>query len=152
MAAFREKIEAEFEKKKHSFVSDYDAENNREYQNRIKPRTGDVVADFHMNAAANKSASGVEVFVSNNAGPDSRALAKELVDGLASIMGIPNRGVKTEKQSQHTRIGILNKPGTAVLIEFCFITNPGDLKAFLDNEDKIAAFVAEKIIKYDKNK
>lgn len=73
------------------------------------------------------------------------------VDGLASIMGIRNRDVRREYHSQHKRIGILNLSGTSILIEFCFITNAADMRAYKANEQRIAKFVAELIKNYDKN-
>ncbi|MDR2223820.1 MAG: N-acetylmuramoyl-L-alanine amidase [Flavobacteriaceae bacterium] len=132
------------------YVTDENWETNTQYQSRIKPVKGDVVLDMHLNAAG-ASATGVEVFVSNNASAKSKAFAKELVDGCANIMGIANRGVKTESQSARGRLGILNKPGIAALIEFCFITNVSDMKAFHDNEMKLVQFVGDLLIKYDEN-
>ncbi|MGV4468641.1 hypothetical protein ACQ1P1_11340, partial [Ornithobacterium rhinotracheale] len=66
-------------------------------------------------------------------------------------MGIANRGVKTDNQSQHSRIGILNLRGTAVLIEFAFITNKSDMAKYKANVGKIADFLTELLIKYDRN-
>ncbi|MDM1378827.1 N-acetylmuramoyl-L-alanine amidase [Myroides marinus] len=137
--------------KGHRYITDENWETNTQYQSRIKPMRGDVVLDMHLNAAG-PSATGVEVFVSNNASDKSKAFAKELVDGCAEIMGIANRGVKTEAQSARGRLGILNKPGIAALVEFCFITNVNDMKAFHDNEMKQVQLVGDLLIKYDENK
>lgn len=134
----------------HRFITDENWENNTQYQSRIKPIKGDVVLDMHLNAAG-ATATGCEVFVSNNAGDKSKAFAKELVDGCACIMGITNRGVKTESQSARGKLGILNKPGTAALIEFCFITNLNDMNAFHSKQMQLVQFVGELLIKYDQN-
>lgn len=152
MSMFRNKVTAYLEKKGHRYITDKDWETNSQYQNRIKPREGDFLIDFHADAASNKLVSGVGTFVSNNAGVVSKRAAKEIVDGLAKIMGIPNRGVKDESQTARKRIGILNKPGAAVLVELFFITNPNDIKAFLDNLECIVEFIGQMIIKYDTNK
>lgn len=136
--------------KGHRYITDMNHETNTQYQSRIKPVKGDIVLDMHLNAAG-PSATGVEVFVSNNAGAKSKAFAKELVDGCADIMGIANRGVKTEAQSARGKLGILNKLGIAALVEFCFITNVNDIAAFHKNEMRLVQLVGDLLIKYDEN-
>lgn len=137
--------------KGHRYTTDENWETNTQYQSRIKPIKGDVVLDMHLNAAS-PSATGCEVFISNNAGQTSKDFAKELVDGCSCIMQIANRGVKTESQSPRGRLGILNKPGTAALIEFCFITNKKDMEAFHSKRMELVTFVGDLLIKYDQNK
>ncbi len=152
MRRFREKLAKRLSAKGHSYLQDKDSETNRQFQNRIRPllKTGDITLAFHLNASATGTATGVEVYISRYAGKDSKLAAKELVDGLSTIMQIRNRGVKVEGQSQHSTIGILNLRGSAVLIEFGFIEQ--DLKAFQDNEEKILDFVEQIAVKYDRNK
>ena len=151
MMCFRDLVLKSMIKKGHTdFEADKDSETNTVFQSRIKPNRTDVIIDNHANASSNPKATGVEVFVSNNAGANSKAMAKELVDGLAKIYGITNRGIKNESQTARGKIGILNKPGVAVLIEHFFISNPSDLKAFDDNKVMAVEFVAEIAIKYDK--
>ncbi|MRJ09146.1 N-acetylmuramoyl-L-alanine amidase [Ornithobacterium rhinotracheale] len=152
MDKLRNMIVARLKARGHAYNTDDNSESNRVYQGRIRKelRTGDVVMDLHLNAGR-PEATGVEVYISQNAGTDSKKLAKEAVDGLAKIMGIANRGVKTDNQSQHSRIGILNLRGTAVLIEFAFITNKSDMAKYKANVGKIADFLTELLIKYDKN-
>ncbi|MCP1996662.1 N-acetylmuramoyl-L-alanine amidase [Flavobacterium sp. HSC-61S13] len=151
MNRFRNKLILYLSKKGHKYITDENSETNTQYQSRIKPIKGDVIIDMHLNAGG-PTATGCEVFISNTAGMESKTLAKELVDQLSKSMGITNRGVKTESQSARGKIGVLNKAGTAVLIEFCFITNMTDLKAFFSNEDCLVEIVGNLLIKYDKNK
>lgn len=152
MDKLRNLVVSKLKTKGHTYTTDNNAENNRQYQGRIRRelRTGDVVMDMHLNAGP-PLASGVEVYISQHAGKDSKAMAKEAVDGLAHIMGIKNRGVKTDNQSQHSRIGILNMRGTAILIEFCFITNKEDMQKFIAERECIAEFLVQLLIKYDRN-
>lgn len=151
MRKFREKLSARLAKKGHSHISDKDSENNRQFQNRIRPllKTGDITLAFHLNSSVSGKASGVETFISKNAGKDSKAAATEIVDGLAMIMKVPNRGVKVENESQHSSIGILNLRGSAVLIEFGFIQT--DLKIFIEKEEQILDLIEKIAIKYDRN-
>lgn len=152
MRNFRRKLAARLAKRGHTFIEDKDHETNRQFQNRIRPllETGDITLSFHMNSSATGKASGTEAFISRHAGRDSKAAAKEIVDGLSNIMNIRNRGVKVESQSQHSRLGILNMKGSAVLIEFGFIQT--DLKVFLEKEEEILDLIERIAIKYDRNK
>ena len=48
-----------------------------------------------------------------------------------SATELPNRGVKKESDSQHSRIGILHRgAGIAALVEVGFISNANDIKAY----------------------
>ena len=149
MMCIRDLIVKELQAKGNSFEVDKDSETNTVLQSRIKPNRTDVVVDNHLNASANPKASGCEVFVSDNAGANSKAMAKEMVDGISSILGIANRGVKAESQSPRKKIGILNKPGIAVLVEYCFISNPDDMKKWDEKKPLVTKFVAGVIVKYD---
>lgn len=152
MNELRNMVTAELERRDHSFSTDKNWETNRQYQGRIRKelRTGDVVMDMHLDAA-HPGANGITVFISQNAGKDSKAMAKEAHDGLVRITGSRGRGVKTDNLSQHPRIGILNLRGTAILIEFGFITNVGDMQRFTAKKNEIAKFLVDLLIKYDRN-
>lgn len=147
---FRDLVSKYLTLKGHKHIKDDDNETNRQFQNRIKPGSGSVLADHHFNASSNPSASGTEGIVANNANANSRAMAKELVDGAACILGIPNRGVKTEKETARGRIGILNlNAGIACLIEIAFLSNPNDMVKYELKKDELARFYADTYIKYD---
>lgn len=134
----------------HKHIMDRDWETNREHQNRIKPGSSSVLADHHFDASTNTTASGVGVFVANNASVNSKTMAKEVVDGLSELIGIPNRGVRTESQSGRGRIGILHLgAGISILVEVCFISNPCDMAKYEVNKEKVAKFLAETYKKWD---
>jgi N-acetylmuramoyl-L-alanine amidase len=115
---------------------------------KINPGKKDILLDIHFNSAS-PTATGTEVFISNYAGDTSKNFAKELVDGTSKIIGITNRGVKPESLSARKRLAVLNKNGAAALIEVCFITNANDMAKYQANKIKLAAFIAELLIKYD---
>ena len=129
-------------------LGDYDWETNLQYQSRIKPGAGSVVFDLHFDAAV-PSASGTAVFVKNGADDNTKAAAGEIAATAARVMGIPNRGVRQETQSQHNRIGILHMPGIALLWEVCFITNKGDMAAYDKNKNALLKEVARVLKKWD---
>ena len=116
----------------------------------LTPSSGSVLVDHHFNASSNPNATGTEVIVSNNANANSKALAKELAEGTACILGIANRGVKTEAQTARGRIGILNlNAGIACLVEIAFLSNPNDMVKYELKKDELARFYADTYIKYD---
>lgn len=141
---------AEFNLRQHKIIVDQDWETNSQYQKRIKPGGGSVIMDLHFNAVESKTATGVEVIVNNHASQHSIDLATEICQKLSTIMGIANRGVKTEKQTARKGIGILNlKAGISVLVEVCFMSNPNDLRAYLKNKEAVACALVDLAIKYD---
>lgn len=147
---FRELVSKFLSAKNHAHIIDRDSETNRQLQDRIKPGAGSVLVDHHFNAVVNPAASGTEVIVANKASEASKALAKELAEGTSCILGIPNRGVKTEAQTARGRIGILNlNAGVAVLVEICFISNPQDMAKYELKKVELAKFYSELYIKYD---
>ncbi len=136
--------------KNHGVILDLDSETNSQYQSRIKPGDGSVLCDLHFNASPKASATGTEVIVANNANGIELKLAAELAAGTAKILGITNRGVKTESQSARGKIGILNlKAGIDCLIEVCFISNPSDVEKYQAKKIELARFYGNLLIQYD---
>ncbi|WP_437918439.1 N-acetylmuramoyl-L-alanine amidase [Sphingobacterium sp. LRF_L2] len=148
--AFRDLVNAELGRKGKMVVQDNDTETLSQYLGRIDPTDADVVIEPHFNAY-NGKATGVEVLVADDANERSKAMAKEIVDGFARIMGIANRGVKKESQSARGRLALMRKKGAVALIEICFIDNASDMKAYDSNRINLACFLAQIISKYDLN-
>lgn len=147
---FRDMVNAELRRMGKTVVQDDDNDTLSQYLGKINPTDLDVVVEPHFNAF-NGKATGVEVLIADNANERSKAMAKELVDGYARIMGIPNRGVKTESQSARGRLGLMRKKGAVVLTEICFIDNPSDMAAYDRNRVNLACFTAQVMAKYDLN-
>lgn len=101
----------------------------------IKANPG-IAVEFHCNASANPSATGVES-LSNDAG---KALGAELCQAIADTLGIKNRGAKGEASGQHSRLGFCKAGG--VILELFFISNPDDLRRYLDKKWLVARAVA----------
>lgn len=117
-------------------IKDSDSETLGGYLNRIKTGNGSVAIEFHLNSADNKPgkplATGVEVLIANNHTPESKAMATELADKISKSFGLPNRGVKTERDSARGTLAFVRIPGTVALIELGFINNPHDLEKLQD--------------------
>lgn len=144
----RDKIIYYLRKEGASFISDQAGESLKEYLKRINTGTGSVVCEIHFNAA-NGSATGVEVLVQADGDKMDKACAKELCDKSANLMGIKNRGVKSEADSHHGRLALMREQGIVVLIEVCFIDNPEDMKAYDKNFNTLALSYAQTLIKFD---
>ena len=95
---------------------------------------GDIMISLHCNAATG-TASGIETFYR---GADDRPLAKALTDALSAVMKMPNRGPKTEKESQHESLAVMEFD-KCFLIELGFIDHHGDRTKLLDPEMRRAA-------------
>lgn len=146
---FRDLVNKELKRLGENVVQDDDNDTLGQYLGKINPGDGDVVVEFHFNAF-NGKATGTEVLIANSANERSKSMAKELVDGYSRIMGIANRGVKTESQSARGKLGLMRKKGAVCLPEICFIDNPNDMKTYDRNKVNLACFTAQVISKYDK--
>lgn len=134
-------------------IIDRDSESNREYQNRIKPGAGSVVLDIHFDAGPSK-ASGVTAFVNDKDFQNKESLSYKfgirLTDFVSRTLGSPNRGVKSERVSQHKKLGILNLgAGCAVLLEVEFITNAPAMANYEAKKEFLAKGIADLAQQFD---
>ena len=115
-----------------------------------KNSTGqDWLIDFHTNHNA-PNATGTEVFVVPNLAKKRLDLYTKFVEQTASIMEIPNRGVKLDTSTRHGRLGILRDTNAkAVLWEIIF-GNSRDRLAFAKKEEALLDFVADFVISLSK--
>lgn len=147
---FRNLVVAILRAKKIEVITDKDDERLGTYLERIKTGNGSVVLEFHFDAAASSSATGTTVLIGNDADRLDKAFAKELVEANASVLGIKNRGVKTEADSHRGSLGLMRESGTVALLEICFISNPDDLHQYQNHKMSLASKVAEIVERYEK--
>lgn len=88
---------------------------------------GDRMISLHCNAATGK-ATGTEVYYR---GDDDREMARKLSAVVAGVLGIRDRGAKSESQSQHPSLAVLDFD-KCWLLEIGFIDNPTDRAKMLD--------------------
>mgnify|MGYP000992531641 CR=1 FL=1 len=129
-------------------IQDANNESLKEYLNRAKTGNGSMVCEFHFNAF-NFKTSGTEVLVADNPSINSSNCAKEMADVTASILGIPNRGVKTEAESHRGKLGLMREMGIVVLVEVCFIDSATDMAAYDTHFEALCQAYADILIKYD---
>lgn len=93
--------------------------------------------EFHCNAAASPSATGVETL----SGPKDMALGGRICTAIAGALGIRNRGAKPENAGQHHRLAFVQAGG--IIVELFFLSNPGDLAKYDGRRWLAARAVAE---------
>ena len=112
----------------------------------------DIWVEYHFDASVSPKASGATSLVADGARQLSKDIAKELVDIGSTILEIPNRGVKSEKDSARGRLAMLHTKATSVLYEIGFISNPTDMANHQDWKHWLADEHARILLKYYKMK
>lgn len=123
---------------------------NQDLNAAIKLIKGSSVAvEFHMNAALNKSANGVETI----ALPKDKKLAQELSKAVADVFGSRLRGDNgwiDQSQSARGRLAYVNAGG--LIVELGFISNEDELARFNARYWQAAKAVAKVLIDYEASK
>lgn len=136
-------IAKELDAKGYSYVLDKDSETLAQYTARIKPGSGSVVCEIHFNASANAIATGTEVLYPGNGSKENIAIAKDMSAQMARVMGIRDRGGKSESESARGRLAILRTgAGLSFLPEIGFISNKDDVAAYQKNKVALAKVIA----------
>jgi N-acetylmuramoyl-L-alanine amidase len=130
-------------------ITDDDNLNLREVISEINKSItkNDILIDIHFNAF-NKQARGTEAFIPTVNSELEKELAEKIVAVTSKIISTPNRGVRTEKQSNRGRLGILHGVGHRILWEVCFMDSKTDLDNYISNIYILANDIAEQIEKY----
>lgn len=108
----------------------------------------DIVIDIHLNAAMSMAATGTEVIIPAQYTKFEYDLGAEISAELSKVLGLRNRGVKTELLTPRKKLLWFTIPAETVLIECFFITNRFDVQAYHDNFDKMCHSIAKVIYKY----
>lgn len=107
---------------------------------------GEVAIELHLNAAANKSAGGIEAL----APAKYKAFCKDLCGSLTKVFGNKVRGAdggwKAEDSGQHTRLAYVSKGG--IILETFFISNETELSTYDNKKDEICNTIVEAIIRF----
>ncbi len=105
----------------------------------------DVFVSIHLNAAANKEATGIETWRHRNVGAKTKRLANTVQTELVRVLGWKNRGVK-----ETTSLFVLQKTkASAVLVECGFISNNEEARLlFIERyQEKLAQAIADGVLK-----
>lgn len=143
----RDRLTKSLRKKGLTVVNDSDHERTGhviKWVNQGNPE--DILIELHFNAVDSPLPSGTECFVQFHATELEKELAAELCESASSILGIPNRGVKTPSLSQFSTLAILDKThAQAVLFEVCFMSNPGEIKTYQARVSQLVRSLSTKI-------
>jgi N-acetylmuramoyl-L-alanine amidase len=121
-----------------SHVVDGRSDENVPLKNAIKEaRRHKISIEFHCNASANPSATGVEILCA----PKDNALADKMCKAIAAGLSITNRGVKAANSGQHHRLGFVDAGG--MIVELFFLSNRNDLAAYDQRKWQIARALAK---------
>jgi N-acetylmuramoyl-L-alanine amidase len=114
-----------------------------------------ILIDFHMNAAADPRAQGVETLVPKNPSQFELGLAQEISEAIHHGTSFPLRGnfrgrkgVRSESESQHKRLAWMRVTGENVLVELAFISNPQEMEVWDLQKHQVAKRVADVIWKW----
>lgn len=139
---FRDLVAEKLEKAGVAFSRDSNANGrNMPLRDAVKMiGAGDLAVEFHLNAAASSSASGVETL---SAAKDY-VFCGELCAAISKFLGIKNRGAKPENSGQHSRLAFVQAGG--IIVELFFLTNRNDLAAYDAAKNDLADVVAGLLI------
>lgn len=129
-------------------ITDKDPETLAQYLRRIGPGDGSVVLELHFDSY-NDIASGATALYMTGAPKNSVIFAAELSQFVATTLGIPNRGAKSETESARGRLGLVHKEGITALLEVCFIDNANDIASYDAHFDELSKGIAQILMKYD---
>lgn len=101
-------------------------------------REAEIAIEFHLNAAVNKNAEGIEVLALHT----KRALAQKIAMAINRITKSPlrgDKGYKTDSSGQHSRLGFCRAGG--LIVELDFVSN----KKRMDTLNELRWVVAKEI-------
>lgn len=90
----------------------------------------DYLLEIHFDSAENLTATGTTSLVATNARGKSLNFASLIAKITSETIGIRNRGVKTEAESNRGKLGVLHTKASSVLAEVCFISNKNDIEKY----------------------
>lgn len=104
-------------------------------------RRADYALEFHFNAGP-PTATGIEALSL----PSKKVFAQKLCAAIELATNFKlrgDKGWKNQDAGQHPRLGFCQAGG--VVVELCFLSNPSDIRIYLEKENRIALELAEAI-------
>ena len=104
-------------------------------------KQGKIAIEFHLNAAANKKATGVEALAQTK----DKVICQKLCKAIADVLDIPVRGSdggwKPENSGQHSRLAFVSAGG--IILELFFISNDAELQKYFEHKDQVFEAIAD---------
>lgn len=143
MEDLRNRVAANLRSLGHDVRTDGSGAYNLPLNDAIKLIAGSAIAvELHTNAAENPQATGVEVV----ALPADKYRAQHIAHAVAACLAQRLRGDKgwiDQSATHRGKLGFVSAGG--LIVEVFFLSNPGDLQAYLDNIDLLAYHLATAI-------
>lgn len=136
-------------RKGYKVINDSDADSLATMLKKLQPGKGSVCTEYHFDWAERTAAAGCSAFVDDDATELSRKMAAEKVAAISSILGTPNRGILSPRESHRGRLAMPRMTGTTCLIEVEFISNPAAMAVYDAKKALIANAMADIDMKYD---
>jgi N-acetylmuramoyl-L-alanine amidase len=109
----------------------------------------DIAIEFHFNSSSSTLATGTEVLIPQQASKLEKQIGSDIAHIISVTLGIKDRGIKTELDSHHTKLGWLNKLNCEnFIVEICFISNFSDLNSFLTTENRLSKQLSNYLKQY----
>ena len=106
-------------------------------------KQGKLAIEFHLNAAANKKATGVEALAQTK----DKVICQKLCKAIANALDIPVRGDggwKPENSGQHNRLAFVAAGG--IILELFFISNDAELQKYFERKDQVFEAIASVLV------
>ena len=128
-------------------LTDGNGDTNDSLNSAIKlAKQTDFSIEFHLNAAVNKTAKGVEALALDK----DKDVCKELCSAVAKVLSTTVRGSdggwKSQSSGQHARLGFVSAGG--IVMETFFISNDDELKKYFANREALFDAIANVIIEH----
>lgn len=103
-------------------------------------KQGKIAIEFHLNAAVNKKATGVEALAQTK----DKVICQKLCLAISNVLDIPVRGDsgwKPENSGQHSRLACVAAGG--IILELFFISNDVELQKYFERKDQVFEAIAD---------
>lgn len=117
------------------------------FRNKTNPNS--IVLDIHFNAGP-PTATGTETLIPSPNTETELLIAKEISEKVSKVLNIPLRGnhkgvkgVKSELESHHGRLGWMRLTGENVLMEICFISNQNEMITYHNKKQDLAVEISK---------
>jgi N-acetylmuramoyl-L-alanine amidase len=108
----------------------------------------DILIDIHFNSSNNETATGTEVIIPEKYSTFEYSIASDISRTMSNVLGIRNRGVKTESQTARGKLAWMRMNAETILIEVCFLSNLNDMERYIAKRDTLVTELVNIISNY----
>ena len=144
---FRNEVAKRLREAGYTVLTDGEGSKNETLSNAVKlARQADLAIEFHLNAAVNKAAKGVEALSLYK----DKLICQKLCKGISEVLDTPIRGSdkgwKSQSSGQHSRLAFCEAGG--IILESFFITNDEELQKYFSKRVELFDRITKEIVEY----